>query len=44
VFQDVRQVRAGPQALEKAPPLADAAAMLDHRREPRRQPVGKTGH
>ena len=44
VFEDVGQVGAAPQALEEAAALANAATMLDHRRQPAHHPVVKTGN
>ena len=43
VLQDVRLVRPSPEPLEEPAALADAAAMLDHRRQPGHQPLVEPG-
>ena len=43
VLQDVGRIGAAVEPLEEAAPLADAAAMLDHRGEPALEPLVKAG-
>ncbi len=43
VLEDVPLVRAGPQPLEEAAPVAQATAMFDHRGQPGHQPLIEAG-
>ena len=43
MLEDVAQPSAVAQALEKSPPLANRATMLDHRRQPAHQPIIEAG-
>ena len=43
MFEDVAGIGAVAEPLEEAAPLADAAAVLDHRRQPGHQPLVETG-
>ena len=43
VLEHVAHPRAGPQPLEEAAPLSDRAAVLDHRGQPRHDPLIEAG-